>query len=202
MMSNRWSLVLATLCCAFPMHGAVAMDAVGNRHLQNASLLESTYLIDVQQGSHLSQLALGLRDGGYELAGGQYVSFRRWYRTNWTDASITWLSQLTGNLGLIFGLSTGERGRKYTIDPGLKLGLLMQTRTGKDAYLSLRATTVLGGELREKSCSADYGEIGGVQEVNCRLAAGTLPPAETLKYLLNEKPYNQHQVGLMLTWRF
>ena len=61
---------------------------------------------------------------------------------------------------------------------------------------------MLGGTLHEKSCSADYGQIGGVQEVNCRLAASTLPPAETLRYLLNEKPYNHNQVSLMLTWRF
>ncbi len=31
---------------------------------------------------------------------------------------------------------------------------------------------------------ADYGDIGGVQRVNCRLAATELEPKETLKYLL------------------
>lgn len=198
---QRRCLIFA-LCCAVFARNAAGMDAAGSYHLQNASFLDSTYLIDIQQGSNLSRAALDLRAGSFELAGGTAVSFNAWYKTRWTDASITWMTQVTENFGIIFGASTGERGKKYTINPSLKLGVLLQAKTGRNAVLSLRATTILGGELREKSCTADYGEIGGVQEVNCRLAASLLPPAETLKYLLNEKPYNRNQVSVMLTWRF
>jgi len=55
-----------------------------------------------------------------------------------------------------------------------------------NSQLSLSVSVVLGGYLREKTCTADYGAIGGVQTVNCRLADSPLPPAETLIYLLDE----------------
>ena len=198
---RRRSLILP-VCLGLAASSAAGMDGRINRDLGNGSFLESTYLIEFQQGSHLSSIASSLGAGGYELSGGTPVRLGDWYKTRWTDVSIGWLTQVTPDFGLIFGLSTGERASKYTIQPGFKLGFLAQTRLGNQAYLSLRATTVLGGTLHEKSCSADYGQIGGVQEVNCRLAASTLPPAETLRYLLNEKPYNHNQVSLMLTWRF
>lgn len=201
-MSSLWCSLTAALCGAALTQGAAGMEATGGRHLQNASFLESTYLIDLQQGSPLSQSVVALRTGGYELSGGRFVSFNDWYRTKWTDVSITWMTQVSKNLGIIFGANTGERGKKYTIEPGLKLGLLMQSRTGKNAFLALRATTILGGALREKSCTADYGDIGGIQEVNCRLAASTIPPPETLKYLVHDQPHNRNQVSLMLTWHF
>lgn len=194
--------LLLAICCAAFATNAAATDAAGRHHLQSSSFLESTYLIDIQQGSQLSRTALGLRAGGYELAGGAAVSFKDWYKTRWVDASITWMTQVTENFGVIFGTSTGERAKKYVINPGLKLGVIVQTPVSKNAVLSFRATSILGGELRERSCTADYGDIGGVQEVNCRLAAATLPPAETLKYLLNEKAINHNQVSVMLTWRF
>jgi hypothetical protein len=38
---------------------------------------------------------------------------------------------------------------------------------------------------------ADYGDIGGVQSVNCRLAASELPPQETLKHLFNQAPHDR-----------
>jgi len=39
--------------------------------------------------------------------------------------------------------------------------------------------------MTEKTCSADYGQLGGIQTVNCRLAADVIPPEETLDYLVN-----------------
>lgn len=201
-MISRWRRLLLASACTLLMNAAVAMELAGTLNLQNSSFIDSTYLIDLQQGSRLSEAAMGLGGGGFELAGGHLVSFSDWYKSKWTDASITWMTQVTPDFGVIFGFSTGERGKKYSINPSLKLGVLMQTQTGKNAFLSLRATTTLGGDLREKTCIADYGEIGGVQEVNCRLAASTIPPSETLKYLVNQKPYNRNQVSLMLTWGF
>lgn len=207
---RHWLLVIC--CAAFAANAAAtdwallakaaATDAAGRHDLQNSSFLAATYLLDIQQGSQLSRNAHGLRAGGYELAGGAAVSFKDWYKTRWVDASITWMTQVTENFGVIVGTSTGERAKKYVINPGLKLGVIAQAPVSKNAVLSFRATTILGGELKERSCTADYGDIGGVQEVNCRLAAATLPPAETLKYLLNEKPINRNQVSVMLTWRF
>ncbi|WP_101048120.1 hypothetical protein [Macromonas nakdongensis] len=199
--AGRWGCLLLALGCAALATKAAALDVPRRHHyLPQASFLESTHLIDIQQGSALSRTVRGLGSGGFELAGGSAVGFQDWYRTRWTDLSLTWMTQVTENFGFIFGASTGERGPKYTIRPGLKLGMVVQTRVARDAVLSLRVTTVLGGRLKEKSCTADYGDIGGVQAVNCRLAASTLAPADTLQYLLNQKPGNQ--VSLSLTWRF
>lgn len=173
-----------------------------NYRLDSASLLDATYLIELKQGSQLLSLARGLGSGGFETAKGNHVDFRSWYSTRWMDASITWMTQVTPNVGILHGFSTGERGPKYMIAPALKLGVMMQAQTGRHAFLSFRATTMLGGEFRERPCLADYGDIGGVQVVNCRLAATPLPPAQTLDYLVEEKPPNRHQASLMFALLF
>jgi hypothetical protein len=162
----------------------------------------TTHLIDIRQGSSLSKTARDLRDGGYELANGDTVDFRQWYSARWTDVGVTWMTQVTPQWGLIWGFSTGERGAKYTIDPSLKLGFLFQQPTGRNAWLSVRYTTAFGGRLRERSCTADYGAIGGVQAVNCRLAASTLAPADTLHYLVNKPSADLNQLSVSFTWRF
>jgi hypothetical protein len=162
----------------------------------DAGFLRSTHLIELKQGSDLSRKVAGVQGAGFETAQGAWVSMQPWYSSRWTDSSITWMTQLHPGLGVIWGLGTGERGEKYRIDPSFKLGLLAQTELRKNAYLSFKATTVMGGRLRERACVADYGEIGGVQAVNCRLAASTLPPAETLKYLFNERPTDRLTVSM------
>jgi hypothetical protein len=155
-------------------------------------------LIGIQYGSALSHTVGNFRGQSYELSGGELVRFDRWYRTHWQDMQLTWLTEFNTQLGLIWGLSTGERGAKYQIDPSMQLGFLFQQPLSKQSVWSLRATTRLGGRLKEKTCLADYGDIGGVQSVNCRLAASNLPPVETLKYLLNEAPRDR----LMLAVRY
>ena len=64
---------------------------------------------------------------------------------------------------------------------------------GADSDLS--ALTVRGiawGDLNEQPCEGDYGDIGGVQTVNCRLAATFLAPEETLQYLAHAEPNRLH----------
>lgn len=152
------------------------------------SFFDATHLIELQQGSELSRTVGYYRDGGFETAYGNWVSFNSWYSTSWTDARITWMTQLNSQLGIIWGVSSGEKGGKYSIEPSLKLGIVFHNKFDKKNYLSIKATTILGGRLKERPCIADYGQIGGIQAVNCRLAASTLSPAETLNYLLNEEP--------------
>jgi hypothetical protein len=41
------------------------------------------------------------------------------------------------------------------------------------------------GAMTEGTCTADYVELGGIQTVNCRLAADIIPPEETLDHLVN-----------------
>jgi hypothetical protein len=162
----------------------------------------NTYLIDLGQGSQLSQVMRASQAGGFETANGNWVSFKGWYSTSWTDSRLAMMTQLTPWLGLIWGASTGELGEKYTIDPSVKVGLVVRHDFAKTSSLSFKATTVLGGSLREKSCIADYGEIGGQQKVNCRLAATPLAPTDTLQYLYNMKPLNSYFLSLQYSLSF
>jgi len=153
-------------------------------------LWQTTKLIEFKQGSELSSKVDLYRTGGYDLASGAPQNFKNWYTPSFTDLRITYMTPISQSIGVIWGVSTGEKAPKYTIDPSIKLGLVMSHEFDKRSYLSVKATTIVGGRLRESSCSADYGDIGGVQQVNCRLAASTLQPSQTLQYLHNDKPYN------------
>lgn len=164
--------------------------------------LASTYLLNVRQGSDLSRQVAQLRGQGYETAEGHQVSFERWFSTHWTDLRILWITQIDQHSGIIWGASTGERGEKYKIEPGVTLGFIHQIRLFSRASLTLHGATVIGGRLKEKTCEADYGEIGGRQTTNCRLAASTLQPEQTLRYLLNEKPRQDSLMSIRFNWQF
>lgn len=157
-----------------------------------SDFLDRTYLIDLGQGSQLSQTMRAAQNGGFETSGGSLVRFKDWYSTNWTDTRFTMMTQLAPWLGIVWGASTGEYGQKYVIDPSLKVGLIVLSEIDKNSSISFKATAIIGGSLREKSCMADYGDIGGVQKVNCRLAASTLAPNDTLQYLYNMNPINTY----------
>ena len=144
--------------------------------------------VDLYQGGPLSGIARFLSIGGYELSNGTWQSFGKWYGTDWQEVRADFLTQVTDDFGLLWGVGTGEYGEKYRIDPSVTLGLILQAHPRSNAVLSLTATTTLWGDFTESPCIADYGDIGGEQEVNCRLAASELPPAETLQYLVTSAP--------------
>lgn len=164
--------------------------------------LENTGLIDIHLGSKRSDAVRHLRNGGYELADGTAVRFDPWYRSNWRDLSISFLTQVTPSSGLIWGLSTGERGGKYHIAPSIEVGAMIQIELSHSSRLTFSASTKLGGLLQEQTCTADYGAIGGIQQVNCRLAASTLAPADTLDYLLYVSAREEAKVALVYELRF
>lgn len=137
-----------------------------------------------------------MKDGRYELAGGEPVDFERWYKQFWIDTSFEFITDLNQGLSVIWGFSTGERGEKYVIEPSFKIGFSTQYTINAQSALQFSAAWLIGGRLREKPCTADYGEIGGVQSVNCRLAAAPVEPAETLKYLLKESPVDRLAIGV------
>ncbi|MCE6958350.1 hypothetical protein LAZ40_04675 [Cereibacter sphaeroides] len=161
-----------------------------------------THLLSVSLGSSRSEAAEDLGKGGYELADGRKVDFRDWYEAKWPDFNVQFLTEIRPDLGLIWGISTGEQGDKYRIAPGLHLGVIWQIPTGERSRLTLSATTMIGGSLREKACVADYGAIGGIQKVNCRLAATWLPPEETLDYLARVSARDDSRVALSWTMEF
>lgn len=162
----------------------------------------STHWVEFSQGSELSRLGANYRAGGFESAAGQWVGFDRWYRPKWVDTRVTWMTQLTPALGVLWGVSTGERAEKYTIAPSLKLGVVYQIQTTSRSTFSLKATSVIGGRMKEQACTADYGDIGGVAQVNCRLAATVMAPADTLKYLTNALPPDRNSVQIRYTFIF
>ena len=180
------------LCCAL----AISLPA----HAQD--FWERTHLVDVRVGSSLSRTAVDLSYGGYELSDGTPVSFEGWYTSSWKDLGITFMTELSDEFGLYWGVGTGERGEKYEIEPSLKLGFLYLLPLSDQAALSVSASRVFGGRLKEETCVADYGAIGGVQTVNCRLAASILPPRKTLDYLADEPPADRTQVSVRFVIRF
>lgn len=190
--------ILAALAIAPSL--AWAGGGFGEHAANNAdSVLQGTHLIDIRQGSDLSRKASDLQFGGYESAQGQWIGMQRWYHSKWTDSRITWMTAMSPNVGLVWGLGTGERAEKYTIAPSVKLGFVVTAEPSKNSQFSFKASTILGGQLRERPCTADYGAIGGVQAVNCRFAASTMAPADTLRYLLHERPRDRH--SLMLEYK-
>ena len=151
----------------------------------------TTSLVDIHQGSPLSDRARALAQGGYELQNGSWVSFDQWYRANWIDMHVDLLTQITDDTGILWGFGTGEEGEKYRIQPSFKFGFLTQTHPSANSILSFSLTSTIGGGLAEKPCQADYGDFG-TYAVNCRLAAGELSPEQTLKYLVNVRPESMH----------
>lgn len=151
----------------------------------------TTSLVDIRQGSELSDKARQLGDGGYELQDGTWVSFDKWYHTDWPELHVDLLTQYAEDSGILWGIGTGEQAEKYRIDPSLTLGLITQSHPSPASTLSLTVTGTLWGKLTEFPCEADYGDLG-TYTVNCRLAAGIDSPEDTLKYLLRSDPTRLH----------
>jgi len=190
-----WALALvATTCLSFS--GAARADVA------SFDFFQATHLIGASQGSSLSDLARSLGDSGFETSGGSKVRLDKWYSPAWVDIRLDFMTQISPRWGVLWGFSTGERGDKYTIDPSFKVGFLAVYPMSKASKLSFSATTIIGGHFQERSCTADYGDIGGVQEVNCRMAATEMDPAQTVHHLVNQDPSNKNQFSLQYTINF
>lgn len=163
---------------------------------------DNTQLIDVSIESVRTQTVAMAARQTLELSDGTGVDLERWYPAHLRDFHVSFLTQMSDDFGLIWGFRTGDRGPKYTIEPSLQLGAVVQQGIGDNAWISLRLTTELGGHLHERPCTANYGDIGGVQLVNCRMAASVLPPAETLGYLFDEGFLGNSEIALGVTIRF
>ena len=163
---------------------AASWLTAGPHHVCAQDFWDNTFLLDAYVGSYRSNVASNLSRGGYELSGGDFVDFRDWYTPQFPDTTFLFLKQIAPNFGIIWGASTGEIGEKYRIEPALQLGFVYQYILFENAVFSLKATYPFFGRMTEKTCTADYGELGGIQTVNCRLAADIIPPNETLDYLI------------------
>ncbi|MGR3291777.1 MAG: hypothetical protein ACU0C9_11365 [Paracoccaceae bacterium] len=106
-------------CCARLMLGAT-MIFLSCSPLQAQAFAGATHLINVSDESDLSDKVKDISRGGYELSDGTPVTFTQWYTSNWSDISLTWMTEVNRNFGIYWGISTGESGEKYRIDPGFK----------------------------------------------------------------------------------
>ncbi|MFN0114816.1 MAG: hypothetical protein ACKVPY_09090 [Paracoccaceae bacterium] len=165
-------------------------------------VMGNTFLLGFGMGNARSALADRLADGAYELSDGTVVRFHNWYGADWRDLEVSFLTELGEGFGLIWGISTGERGPKYRIAPALRLGFIAQWPVGRRGTLTLSGETLIGGDLTELPCVADYGAIGGVQAVNCRLAASELSPEETLAALVRADGSGEARLAAVLAFRF
>ena len=163
---------------------------------------EDTFLLDAYVGSYRSSIANDLRKGGYELSGGEFVDFREWYTPKVPDTTVLFLKQVSPDFGIIWGVSTGEKGEKYRIDPAFQLGFVYQYVPFENAVLSIKATYPVFGNMTEKKCTADYGDLGGIQTVNCRLAADIIPPEETLDYLVKLRGETDARISVSFSFLF
>lgn len=180
-----------------------AHAAETHRWAADTSFWNATHFLEIRYDADHSGWLQSAREGGFETSDGRWVSFRPWYgKSGLRNTSIAWMTQLSSSWGVIWGFGTGERGIKYTIDPSLKIGAVYRAEISRQTAFSLKATTILGGRLREKTCIGDYSDLGGAQVVNCRLAASPLAPAETLKYSFNEKPLHHRQLMLQFNQQF
>ena len=161
-----------------------------------------TQLLDFRVGSARSDMVASVRHGGFELADGTRVGFSRWYSARVPEVDLRFLTPIGPDLALSWGASTGERGGKYRIDPALRVGVVYRVRLDRARTLTIATTMVLGGNLRERPCVADFGAIGGVQRVNCRLAASTLSPADTLRYLMRKRGHRESRISISYVLRF
>lgn len=190
---SRWWAFVAAACFAGPApHVAEAQTG----------LVEATHLLDVWVGSVRSDAVRSLRRGNFELADGTPMSLDSWYRPQMPEVNLVMMTQLTPGFGLLWGLSSGEGGEKYRIAPGLHLGFTFQKALSEQGTLSMQMMGMLGGRLKEDRCTADFGEIGGVVPVNCRLAGTYLSPEETLRHLLRMSGRHEFRASLRYDLRF
>lgn len=159
-------------------------------------------LVDLTNGGLNSDLVRSALAGGFELSGGQQVDLQRWYSPSFPNLSATFLTDVSPNLGVIWGGALGERGEKYTLGPTASLGVVFRNSIAHNLNLEIELSGIYGGQLRERACVGDFGAIGGVQRVNCRLAASLLPPKETLDYLWSEPARAVGVLRIVLQWSF
>ena len=170
--------------------------------LPAAAFMDETRLVDLRTGTPLSNSIRSYQSDGYELSDGTPVIFGDWYRSDWPDVHVTFLTPIHDNLGMIWGFGTGESGGQYTIDPSVRLGFVAIQDISDSERLTLTISGRLWGNLTERSCTADYGAIGGTVPVNCRLAASPMPPAETLNYLFDRSPPDRFVVQIKYSFKF
>jgi len=173
---------------AFAMAFAMTMG-VGSAQAQSDE--RSITVFDIHQGDPLSDLALSYSQEGYQLStlgGGGWQSMAPFYATHWREVTAKALLTLDADHGIVFGVTSGEAGEKYKIDPGIILGFIAQSHPRPQGTLSLSVNTSLFGHMTEYPCQGDFGDLGDDITVNCRLAASPISIEDGLAQLVDQDP--------------
>lgn len=187
-------LVFCLGLAAFAVSGAAAESLFTNR----------TALIDVHGGSSLDGTVFSLGTGSALRDTKPPLDLRPFYTSWGQNVSATWMTELRPDFGFYWGFQTGDHGDKFTIRPAVNLGFIMVDTLSEQSTLSFTATGILGGWLQEKPCRGVFAlePDKGLQPFACHLGSSALPPADTLKYLVNVPPPDWLVLGVRLTFRF
>lgn len=186
----------ASLCSFGPSFGQVGSADADSAFLAQTQLVGLSFY-----GLNSGTVRQAARQG-FELSNGTPADLAFWYSPQFPNISAVFATDLGRGVSLIWGGSIGERGPKYSLDPSGVVGILLRQPMGPRAELTFQVYGQFGGALRESPCLGDYGALGGIQAVNCRLAASILPPVETLGYLWNTAPTAQATAKLTYELRF
>ncbi len=74
---------------------AVGLSVLACGQARAFEFWENTHLIDLRAGEGLSESIRSLRYGGYELSDGSFQSFSGWYRSDWRDLHVTFMTQVS-----------------------------------------------------------------------------------------------------------
>ena len=112
-----------------------------------------------------------------------------------------WKDNRLYQFNLIWGGSTGQESDKMYVQASAKLGFLTKVQMSESSILSFSAQTTIGGNLKERPCTADYG-VAGTHQVKCSMASSAMAPQDTLQYLTNRSPYDATQFKVNWQWFF
>jgi hypothetical protein len=194
----RQALAIALYLCVFA--ASVLLTPGSGAHANE--LLEKSHWINFARDTGHRSLVNKLSRGSLELSDGGNFSLRELYSPHWYNLRLDFMTEVNDELAITWGLSTGGWGRKYNIDPSIKLGVIYQYSISEFSTVTFTAAAILGGRLREKSCVANYGSVGGLASVNCRLAASFLAPEDTLQYLIDKRPNDYLSSSIKYVLRF
>jgi hypothetical protein len=197
---NILRLIFGLLVASYAAVGCAFAQGFGT--VRSDGFLRSTQLRHMSFDGLNSNIVRSAAQQGFELSNGAPVDLQRWYSPDFPNLSASFQTQISRDFALIWGGSLGESGEKYTLGPSGIVGFSYARKLGKKSKISVDLVNYFGGALRERACSGDYGAFGGVQSVNCRLAASVLAPSTTLNYLWNTEPSFASVVRVTYTLRF
>ena len=214
--SNFFFIVFAVFLTALGLakvgsaHAAAYQEISPAQQLPTAGFVSNTQLYSLRQtltgqyaySSYTYAPSILLSDGGSQ-------SLRPLFRpsNNWLDTELMFATRVLNEerftASMLWGGSTGQDAQKMYVQPSARVGLFMAAAPLDNLLITAKFSTVVaGGRQIERSCSANYGEIGGTQAVKCSMASSVMAPSDTLKYMTNTQSREQILAQVAMKWFF